>query len=83
MTPSHGGEEDIYDLSCMTDVKKTDVWVRKILLMTCLQHLETTCQINSNFFYCRPAEGNGSSALENRERRNICLTISKQINLLT
>lgn len=55
----------------MTDVKKTDVWVKEILLMTCLQQLETTCQINSNSFYCRPAQGNGSSALENRGEKDL------------
>lgn len=38
------------DLSCMTDVKKTDVWFRKMLLMTCLQQLETNCQTNRNSF---------------------------------
>lgn len=68
MTLSHRGERDIYDLSCMTDVKKTDVWVRKILLMTCLQQLETTCQINSNSLYSRPAQGNGSAALKIQRR---------------
>lgn len=83
MILSHTEEKGIHDLSCMTDVKKTDAWVRKILLMTCTQQLETTCQINSNSFYGRPAQGNGSSALENAEGRKICLTTSKQITLLT
>lgn len=78
MTLSHRGEKDIYDLSCMTDVKKTDVWVRKILLMTSLQQLETTCQIDSNSFCCRTAQGNGSSALENTEGRKIGLTTSNK-----
>lgn len=67
----------------MTDVKKTDVWFRKMLLMICLQQLETNCQTNSNPFYCRPAQGNGSSALENTEWRKNCITASKQITFLT
>lgn len=71
------------DLSCMTDVKKTDVWFRKMLLMTCLQQLETNCQTNRNSFCCRPAQGNGSSALENTEGRKISLTTCKQITSLT
>lgn len=78
MTLSHRGEKDIYDLSCMTDVKKIDVWVRKILLMTSLEQLETTCQIDSNSFCCRTAQGNGSSALKNTEGRKIGLTTSNK-----
>lgn len=68
MTLSHRGQRDIYDLNWMTDDKKTDVWVRKILLMTCLQQLETTCQINSTSIYCRPAQGKVSSALKIQRR---------------
>lgn len=68
---SHRGEKDAHDLSCMTDVKKTDVWVRKILLMTSLQQLETTCQINSNSFLLQTSPRKWKFCLENTEEKDL------------